>query len=148
MLRYFTVYGPAGRPDMSIFRFIRWIAEGEPGALYGDGSQERDFTYIDDIAFGTVAALKPLGFEIVNLGNDQPDSLKNVISIIETLLRRRARIEYQPPHPADVSRTRARISKARELLDWEPKVGLESGLGRTVEWYLENRELASTVRLQ
>jgi len=148
VLRYFTVYGPAGRPDMSIFRFIRWIAEGEPVAVYGDGFQERDFTYIDDIALGTVAALKPLGFEIVNLGNDQPASLKDVISLIEKLLCHRARIEYQPPNPADVSATRARISKARQLLNWEPKVGLESGLGRTVEWYLENRQLASTVRLQ
>ena len=148
VLRYFTVYGPAGRPDMSIFRFIRWIAEGETLAVYGDGSQERDFTYVDDIARGTVAALKPLGFEIVNLGNDQPESLQTVISFIENLLGKQARIEYQPPNPADVSATRAAISKARQLLGWEPKVSLEWGLQKSVEWYLENRQWVSKIRLQ
>jgi nucleoside-diphosphate-sugar epimerase len=148
ILRYFTVYGPAGRPDMSIFRFIRWIAEGEPLTVFGDGSQERDFTYVDDIALGTVAALAPLGFEIVNLGNDQPASLQTVISSIENLLGRRARIEYRPAHPADVSATWAAISKARQLLGWEPKVGLEAGLQKSVEWYLENRQWVIKIRLQ
>ncbi|MCS6922893.1 MAG: SDR family NAD(P)-dependent oxidoreductase, partial [Fimbriimonadales bacterium] len=90
VLRYFTVYGPAGRPDMSIFRFIRWIAEGEPIQVFGDGLQERDFTYVDDIARGTIAALKPVGFEIVNLGGDRPVSLKWIIETIETLLGKKA----------------------------------------------------------
>ena len=82
VLRYFTVYGPAGRPDMSIFRFIRGIPENEPLTVFGDGTQERDFTHVEDIARGTVAALKPLGYEIINLGSDRPVPLKGVISII------------------------------------------------------------------
>lgn len=105
VLRYFTVYGPAGRPDMSIFRFIRWISEGEPLVLYGDGTQERDFTYIDDIARGTLFALKPLGYEVINLGSDRPVPLRKVIALLEDLIGRRAYIESRAPHPADVPAT-------------------------------------------
>src|SRR5574341_2355481 len=82
VLRYFTVYGPAGRPDMSLFRFVRWISEGRPVLVYGDGRQSRDFTYIDDIARGTIAALKPMRFEIINLGSDRPLALMNAIRLI------------------------------------------------------------------
>jgi nucleoside-diphosphate-sugar epimerase len=90
VLRYFTVYGPAGRPDMSIFRFIKWICEGKPIEIYGDGTQARDFTYIDDIAHGTLLALKPLGYEIINLGRgDDPVSLNKVIEILEKFLGKR-----------------------------------------------------------
>ena len=145
VLRYFTVYGPAGRPDMSIFRFIRWIAEGEPVRIYGDGTQKRDFTYVDDIARGTVAALKPLGYEILNLGNDRPVELNRVIELIETYLERKARRMYQPAHPADVPATWADISKAQALLGWRPQISIEEGLHRTVAWYLENRDWLSTL---
>lgn len=147
VLRYFTVYGPAGRPDMSIFRFIRWIAEGEPIQVFGDGLQERDFTYVDDIARGTIAALKPLGFEVVNLGGDCPVSLKWIIETIETLLGKKAVWQTAPMHPADVKATWADITKARTLLGWEPQVSLEEGLQRTVAWYLANRHWAKEVRL-
>ncbi len=140
VLRYFTVYGPAGRPDMSIFRFIRWIAEGEPVHIYGDGTQKRDFTYVEDIARGTVAALRPLGYEVINLGNDRPVSVNRVIELIEGYLGRKARRVYEDAHPADVPATWADISKARRLLDWEPRVPLEEGLARTVAWYQENRD--------
>ncbi len=147
VLRYFTVYGPAGRPDMSIFRFIKWIAEEEPIQLYGDGSQERDFTYVDDIARGTIKALRPLGYEIINLGSDHPVPLNHVIAILEELLGKKARIAYLPKHPADVPTTWADISKARKLLGWEPKTSLEAGLRQTVEWYLQNRGWAKEIDL-
>ncbi len=145
VLRYFTVYGPAGRPDMSIFRFIRWIAEGEPVRIYGDGTQKRDFTYVDDIARGTVAALKPLGYEILNLGNDRPVELNRVIELIETYLERKTRRVYQPAHPADVPATWADISKAQALLGWRPEVSIEEGLRHTVAWYLQNRAWLRTL---
>lgn len=145
VLRYFTVYGPAGRPDMSVFRFIQWIAEDRPVRLYGDGEQERDFTYVEDIARGTVAALRPLGYEVINLGGDQPHKLIDMLHLIEGLLEKTARIEQSEPEPADVRATWADISKAGELLDWEPAVSLEQGLERTVKWYLDEREWAREV---
>lgn len=147
VLRYFTVYGPAGRPDMSIFRFIRWIAEGEPIQVFGDGLQERDFTYVDDIARGTIAALRPLGFEIINLGGDRPVSLMWIIQTLETLLDRKAVWRTEPTHPADVRATWADITKARTLLDWAPQVSLEDGLRHSVEWYLAHRDWAKEVVL-
>ncbi|MCX7993244.1 MAG: GDP-mannose 4,6-dehydratase [Fimbriimonadales bacterium] len=147
VLRYFTVYGPAGRPDMSIFRFIRWIAEEEPIQVFGDGLQERDFTYVDDIARGTIAALKPLGYEVINLGGDRPVPLKWIIETIENLLGKKARWCSQPMHPADVQATWADIAKARALLSWEPQISLEEGLERCVKWYLTHREWAKTIVL-
>lgn len=147
ILRYFTVYGPAGRPDMSIFRFIRWIAEGEPLQLFGDGLQERDFTYVDDIARGTIAGIKPLGYEIINLGGDRPVSLVWVIEQLEALIGRKARWTHQPMHPADVKATWADITKARTLLGWEPQISLEEGLKRSVEWYFANRDWVKEVVL-
>ena len=147
VLRYFTVYGPAGRPDMSIFRFIRWIAEGERVSVFGDGTQRRDFTYVDDIARGTVAALKPLGYETINLGNSQPASLLEVIALIEQALGKKATISFEPPNPVDVPSTWADNAKAARLLGWTPEVALADGLQRTAKWYIENRELARSVRL-
>jgi nucleoside-diphosphate-sugar epimerase len=137
--RYFTVYGPAGRPDMSVFRFVRRIAEGEPIVVFGDGTQERDFTYVDDIARGTIAALQRCGYEIVNLGGDRPVRLSAIIDQIASLVGRSPRIERRPAHPADVPATWADISKARQLLGWWPEVPVEEGLRRCVEWYRENR---------
>ena len=140
--RYFTVYGPAGRPDMSIFRFIRLIAEGEPIVVFGDGTQSRDFTFVDDIARGTIAALKPLGYEIINLGGDHPTVLSAIIDQIGQLCDRKPVIEYRPLHRADVLATWADISKAQRLLDWRPEVAVEEGLSRAVDWYKENRDIA------
>ena len=145
ILRYFTVYGPAGRPDMSIFRFIQWIAEDRPVRVYGDGKQERDFTFVDDIASGTIAAGAPIGYEIINLGGDQPYSLLDVIHRIEILLEKDANVELLDPAPADVPATWANISKARQLLDWEPQTGLDEGLTACVRWYLDQRTWAKDV---
>lgn len=143
--RYFTVYGPAGRPDMSLFRFVQWIAEGQPVIVYGDGRQSRDFTYVDDIAWGTVAALKPLGYEVINLGSDSPVVLMDAIHLVEELLGRRAKIEYQSRHAADVPATWADIGKAGRLLEWRPRVSIEQGIGNLVAWYQENRSWARGV---
>jgi len=141
VVRYFTVYGPAGRPDMSIFRFVKWIDEGTPIRLFGDGSQARDFTYVDDIARGTIMAMKPVGYEIINLGGGKnPVQLKEIISKIEKLLGKKAKIEYKPFHKADMKETWADIEKAEKLLGWKPEINVDEGLKRTVNWYLENKD--------
>lgn len=146
VLRYFTVYGPGGRPDMSLFRFVQWIREGRPVTVFGDGTQKRDFTYVDDVARGTVAALAPLGYEIINLGSDEPVVLADTITLIEQLTGREAAIQRQPRHPADVPATWANIERARALLDWSPQVSFEEGVGALVEWYETNREWASEIK--
>jgi nucleoside-diphosphate-sugar epimerase len=146
--RYFTVYGPAGRPGMAMFRFVRWILEGEPITVYGDGSQRRDFTYVDDIARGTLAALEKIdGFDIVNLGNDSPVELMQLIRTIEEVSGEAAEIQHEARHPADVDATWADIQKARTQLDWEPKTSLEDGVAKTVSWYKEERSWASSINL-
>ncbi len=147
VLRYFTVYGPAGRPDMSVFRFVRRIAEGEPIVVFGDGTQERDFTYVDDVARGTIAGLKPFGYEVINLGGDRPVRLSAIIDQIAGLVGRKPTIEHRPAHPADVPATWADIGKARRLLKWSPQVPIEEGLRRSVEWYQENREAVLPLEL-
>jgi len=125
ILRYFTVYGPAGRPDMSIFRFIKWVIEGIPLKIYGDGNQERDFTYVDDIAKGTIKALKPLGYEIINLGNNHPYKLSKAIKLIEKYTWKKANFEYKEFHKADIKATWADINKAEKLLNWQPQINFK-----------------------
>ena len=144
--RYFTVYGPAGRPDMSIFRFIRNIDIGKPIPVFGDGRQKRDFTYIDDIAEGTLKCLQPFGYEFFNLGNDHPSELMQVISLIEEHLGKKAVIDWLERHPADVPATWADIEKSRRLLHWAPAVGIEEGIRNTVQWYREHREFLLTIK--
>jgi UDP-glucuronate 4-epimerase len=148
IVRYFTVYGPSGRPDMSVLRFIKWIDEGKPIVLYGDGTQSRDFTYIDDIVSGTIkASQKNVGYEIFNLGGGKnPISINTLISKIEALLGKSAIINQQPFHSADVDSTWANISKAKEILKWEPKIKLDNGLKKTVDWYLKNKNWLKDVK--
>jgi nucleoside-diphosphate-sugar epimerase len=146
VVRYFTVFGPAGRPDMSIFRFIQWISEGRPVIVYDDGTQSRDFTYVDDIARGTIAALRPVGYSVVNLGSDRPVVLMDSLRLIEKLVGRSARIEHRPAHKADVRETWANITRAKELLGWQPEVSHEQGLGNAVQWYRDNREWARDIK--
>jgi UDP-glucuronate 4-epimerase len=145
VFRYFTVYGPAGRPDMSLFRFVQRISEGRPIEVYGDGTQERDFTYVDDIARGTIAGLAPLGHEIVNLGGDRPVKINDVIAMVEEFTGRKAVIERKPAHPADVPATWADIAKARSLLQWEPRTKLEDGVKQLVDWYRAEQSWASQI---
>lgn len=145
ILRYFTVYGPAGRPDMVVFRFIQWIAEDRAVIVNGDGEQSRGLTFVDDIANGTILALRPVGYEIINLGGHQVVKINDLIRILEGQLGRKAKVEYRPLHPADMTANLAQVDKAGRLLGWEPKVSLEAGLRVTVSWYLAEREWASQV---
>ena len=147
ILRYFTVYGPAGRPDMATFRFIKWIMEGVPLEIFGDGCQKRDFTYVDDIAMGTIRALKPLGYEIINLGNNHPYKLSEVIELMEKYIGKKAQFEYKEFHKADMKTTWADINKAWELFGWEPQVNLEEGIKRTVEWTKNNWEWVQKIKV-
>ena len=145
-LRFFTVYGPAGRPDMSIFRFVQRISEGRPIRIFGDGNQRRDLSYIDDIVAGVLLALKKDCPGPVNLGGDRPVRLLDLVSTIERLSGRKAEIRFEPAHPADAQETWADIGRARAWLGWGPTVPWEEGLERTVRWYKENRDFASTVQ--
>lgn len=146
VLRYFTVYGPAGRPDMSLFRFVQWIAEGKPVVVYGDGAQERDFSYVDDIASGTVAGLNPVGYEVINLGSDRPIVLNHAIQLIERLVGREAAIHNRPRDPSDVQATWADIGRAGKILGWRPRFSFEEGVTQLVQWYNENREWARDIK--
>jgi UDP-glucuronate 4-epimerase len=139
VFRYFTVYGPSGRPDMSMFRFVQWIREGRPVRLYGDGEQTRGFTFVDDIARGTILGLKPLGYEVINLGGHESIKINSLIEMIEELVGKTAKVTRFPPHPADMLANWADVSKAEQLLGWKPLVPLSSGVAELVAWYNTER---------
>ncbi len=145
IFRYFTVYGPAARPDMAMFRFAQWITEGKTVRVNGDGEQSRGFTYVDDIARGTIAGLKPVGYDIFNLGGHEVITINNLIKLFESKLGIQAKVEYQPRHMADALANLASVEKAGEKLGWEPQVSLKEGVDRLVEWYLHERSWASQV---
>ena len=135
-LRFFTVYGPRQRPDMAIHKFVRSIEAGEPVERFGDGSAQRDYTYVSDIVAGVERALERVaGYEIINIGGAQTTPLSQLISLIEELLGKKAVIVGKPLQPGDVPRTCADVSKARRLLDFSPSVQLEEGLRAFIEWY-------------
>jgi nucleoside-diphosphate-sugar epimerase len=145
VLRYFTVYGPAGRPDMVVFRFIQGIAEERKITVYGDGHQSRGMTYVDDIARGTVMGLQNVGYEVINLGGHEVVRINDLIKKLEGLIGRNAKVEYQAVHPADMMANWAQVSKAGRLLGWEPNISLEEGLRTTINWYQAERAWASEV---
>jgi UDP-glucuronate 4-epimerase len=145
VVRYFTVYGPAGRPDLALFRFVQWISEGQPVRVNGTGEQSRGFTYIDDIARGTILALKPVGYEVINLGGHEVITINNLISLIEDVTGKKANVQYGPPNPADMFTNWADVTKAGELLGWEPQYNMRSGVEKLVEWYNAEREWASQI---
>lgn len=148
VLRYFTVFGPAGRPDMAPLRFVKWIDEGTPIVLFGDGSQSRDFTYVDDIARGTILAVKELGYEIINLGGGRnPISLLTAIGIIENALGKKAVVKNQPLHIADMHETWADIAKAKRVLNWEPRTTPVEGFQKAVDWHVDNRSWLKNICL-
>ena len=132
---------------MATLPFVQCIREGRPITVYGDGSMARDFTYVDDIARGTIAALRPLGYEVINLGGDSPHTVRELIEAIERHVGRRAEIVHAPVHAADVDRTMASIERARTLLDWAPEVSLDEGVRRTVAWYEAERAWAKDVTM-
>lgn len=145
VFRYFTVYGPAARPDMVMFRFAQWISEGREVRVNGDGTQSRGFTYVDDIARGTILGLKPVGYEIINLGGHQVITINDLIAKVEKLVGKKANVVYQDRHPADVMENSANVEKAMSMLGWSPKVSLEEGIPNLVNWYLAERSWVSQI---
>ena len=145
VVRYFTVYGPAGRPDLAIFRFVQWVSEGRPVRINGDGEQSRGFTYIDDIARGTILALQPLGYEIINLGGHETITINNLVRLVEEVTGKKAQVVHGPPDRADMLANWANVDKARQLLGWQPQVGLREGIGTLVAWYNQERAWASQI---
>ena len=145
ILRYFTVYGPAGRPDLAHLRFVQWISEGKPVRINGDGNHSRGFTYIDDIARGTILALKPVGFEAFNLGGHEVITVINLIRLMEEIIGKKADVRYGPANPADMLTNQADVTKAGKILGWEPQFDMRAGVTKLVEWYNENREWAKEI---
>ncbi len=141
-LRFFTAYGPGGRPDMAPYKFMDAIARDEAIEMYGDGTSERDYTFVDDIVSGVVAASdRPFDFEIINLGNSEPVSLNDFVSTMEEVVGKRAKRVSMPEQTGDVRRTFADIGKAERMLGFSPKTSLRDGLAAMYEWYLrEGRE--------
>ena len=139
ILRFFTVYGPRGRPDMVPALFTKAILGTKPINVFGDGTSSRDYTYINDIVEGIAKALnKNLNFEIINLGNNHPIVLSDFIKIIENIIGKKGRVKYLTKQAGDVENTRASIVKAKRLLGWKPKIELSVGLRNYVRWYQKN----------
>ncbi|MDK2946443.1 MAG: UDP-glucuronate 4-epimerase, partial [Geotoga sp.] len=140
-LRFFTVYGEWGRPDMAYFKFAKNILLGNPIDVYNYGNMERDFTYISDIVDGILSSIeKDFDFEVFNLGNSKPVKLMYFIELIEKYLNKEAEKNFLPMQDGDVLRTYADLNKSSKLLNYNPKVSIEEGLKRFCNWFLENRE--------
>ncbi len=136
MLRFFTVYGPRQRPDLAIHKFARLIEAGRPIPVFGDGSTARDYTYVSDTVDGVLACTeKEIGYEIFNLGESETVRLSRLIELLEAALGKKAILDRQPPQPGDVPITFADISKAQARLGYRPRVKIEEGLGRFVDWF-------------
>ena len=140
-LRFFTVYGARQRPDLAIHKFARLITEGRAIPMYGDGSTRRDYTYIDDIISGVVAAMNydQSKFEVINLGESETTELRRLVQLLEQALGKRAVIEHQPMQPGDVPVTYANIDKARRLLGYDPKTKIEAGIEKFAEWFKKRK---------
>ncbi len=135
-LRFFTVYGPRGRPDMAPYKFVKLISEGRPIDMYGDGSSKRDYTFVSDIVDGVLKSLDAdFSYEVFNLGRSDTVELKRFILIVERLTGKKARINRLPDQPGDVPVTYANIQKAARILGYKPKVSIEAGMGEFVEWF-------------
>lgn len=139
-LRYFNVYGENNRPSMVPYLWTGALLRGEEIELSGGGTRKRDYTYVGDTVRGTIAALKkPLGFEIINIGNNRPLSLNELLAVFEKVIDTKAKIKERPSHKASVEETYANIDKAKMLLNWEPEVPIEEGIGRLVVWFRAHR---------
>jgi UDP-glucuronate 4-epimerase len=142
-LRFFTVYGPSQRPDLAIHKFTKAIYQGQPITMFGDGSTSRDYTFVDDIVEGIKGAIDYTGspFEIMNLGNSYTVSLLQLIQSIEEVVGKKAIIDQQPEQPGDVPQTFSDITKAKQLLNYQPKTDLKSGLEKFHQWFLQHQKL-------
>ena len=144
MLRFFTVYGPRQRPDLAICKFVERISNGKPIPVFGDGSTSRDYTYVSDTVAGIIACTqKEFGYEVFNLGNSDAVKLSYLIELLEKAVGKKATIELQPTQPGDVPFTCADISKAQRMLGYSPKVKIEEGIPRFVEWFTRHELKAS-----
>jgi len=139
-LRYFNVYGENNRPSMVPYIWAEKLLRGEEIEISGDGSRRRDYTYVLDVVRGTISAMKkPLGFEIINIGNSSPVSLKDLLMVFEKVIGVSAKIKNRPSNHASVENTFADVSKAKELLDWTPTTSIEEGIAKLVLWFRNNR---------
>ena len=145
ILRFFTVYGPAGRPDLALFRFVQWITEGRPVHIFGDGEQSRGFTYVDDIVSGIIGSLKPEGYNVFNLGGHEVITINGLVTLIEDLTGKKATVIHGPANPADMFTNWADVSKAREVLGWKPVFDMRKGTQALIDWYLAERHWANQV---
>jgi UDP-glucuronate 4-epimerase len=128
-----------------MFRFAKWIHENMPLQVNGDGEQSRGFTYVDDIARGTILGLKPLGFQVINLGGHETIKINELIKLFEDKIGQKARVEYRPAHPADMKANWANVDKAHELIGWLPKVSLDEGVSNLIQWYQAERSWARQI---
>ncbi len=136
MLRFFTVYGPGGRPDMAVYKFAKLISEGKPIEVFGDGSAKRDFTFVSDVEDAIILCLqRKAGCEAFNVGNSDSRSIMQLILLLENALGRRTKIRFVPAKKEDVGQTLADLSKARRVLGYAPKVKLENGVKLFAEWF-------------
>lgn len=151
-LRFFTVYGPRQRPDLAVYKFTRALSEGRPIPFFGDGSTERDYTYVDDVVDGTCKALDRVGspdgasFEILNIGTNRPIRLSDLVRLLGEAMEAEPSLERLPCQSGDVSRTWADIARAHDILGYEPKVSIEEGLRRFVAWYLERHSTGAVTK--
>ena len=148
ILRFFTVYGPFGRPDMVIFKFIKLILENKPITIYGDGKSSRDYTYVTDVSDALIASTKLNGYEIFNVGGGSATTLNNLVKIIESLLEKKAIIQNIPRDPSDVEHSLADITKISKILNWQPKYNIEQGVRETGKWFLDNLDFISSIKLK
>jgi UDP-glucuronate 4-epimerase len=140
-LRFFTVYGPRQRPEMAIHKFTRAIDQGEPISIFGDGTARRDFTYVDDIVSGVIAALeRAKGYRIYNLGNHRTVEIRELIRLLEEDLGKKVEVKHLPAQPGDVPLTCADVQRAQEELGYSPGVPIERGLELFVEWYEKKKK--------
>lgn len=141
VLRYFTVYGPCGRPDMMPYRFIQWVLEGRPIQVYGDGLQSRDFTYVDDVALATVCASELKGYQVLNIGaGKKPTKILDAIAKIEEFTGKKAKLDFKPSAEADFRESYADITEAQRVIHWQPTKDFYAGLQHTIEWHIYNQQ--------
>ena len=140
-LRFFTVYGPWGRPDMAMYIFADKILNNKTIEVFNHGMMMRDFTYIDDIVNGIVSAIdKNYNYEIFNLGNNRSENLMDIVHLLEKGLGKKAKIEFKPMQPGDVEKTYADIKKSKEMLEFSPKTNVKEGVSKFINWYLDYSE--------
>ncbi|GAI98432.1 unnamed protein product, partial [marine sediment metagenome] len=147
IVRFFTVYGPAGRPDMSLFRFIKWIMEDKEVQVFGAGEQTRGFTYVSDIVDGIIASVDISGFNVFNLGSENSISINEAIKHIGQRLGKCPRIKHLGAYIMDIPASSADITKAKRVLEWEPKVGINEGLNAMIEWFFQNEQLVREIEI-